>query len=153
MDRRSDAEFRAEIVARARLWIGTPYRHQASCRGAGCDCLGLIRGIWREVYGEEPETPPPYTADWGEPTREEVLLAAAERHFGQLTLSEMLLGDVVVLRMIPGGPAKHLAVLAADMGAPTLVHAYSGHGVVESPLIPAWRAKIAGAFRFPARST
>lgn len=34
-----------DIVARARAWIGTPYEHQASCRGAGTDCLGLLRGL------------------------------------------------------------------------------------------------------------
>ena len=33
------------IVMAARGWIGTPYVHQASCRGAGADCLGLIRGV------------------------------------------------------------------------------------------------------------
>ena len=38
---------RAAIVAEARAWIGTPYRHQASLKGIGCDCLGLLRGIWR----------------------------------------------------------------------------------------------------------
>ncbi len=65
------------IVARARAWIGTPYRHQASCRGAGTDCLGLLRGLWREVIGPEPEAVPSYTADWSEPGRSEDLLAAA----------------------------------------------------------------------------
>ena len=44
----------------ARGWIGTPYRHQASLKGVGCDCLGLVRGVWREVMGEEPEAPPAY---------------------------------------------------------------------------------------------
>ena len=46
---------RAEIVRAARSWIGTPYRHQASLKGVGCDCLGLLRGVWREVVGAEPE--------------------------------------------------------------------------------------------------
>ena len=66
-----------EIVARARDWIGTPYRHQASCKGAGTDCLGLLRGVWREVLGAEPEAVPGYTPDWAEPGRSEELLAAA----------------------------------------------------------------------------
>ncbi|HMM10451.1 MAG TPA: peptidase, partial [Paracoccus solventivorans] len=48
----------------ARGWIGTPYVHQGSVKGAGADCLGLIRGVWRELYGTEPEAPPPYTPDW-----------------------------------------------------------------------------------------
>lgn len=56
-----------EVVALARAWIGTPYVHQASKLGGGCDCLGLIRGVWREVYGHEPESIPAYSADWSEP--------------------------------------------------------------------------------------
>ena len=52
------------VVDAARLWLGTPYVHQASVRGSGSDCLGLIRGVWRDLYGAEPEAPPAYTADW-----------------------------------------------------------------------------------------
>ena len=37
----------------ARAWLGTPYRHQASVKGVGADCLGLVRGLWREVAGAE----------------------------------------------------------------------------------------------------
>ena len=50
---------RDEIVEAARAWLGTPYHHQASLRGVGCDCLGLVRGVWRELYGPEPEAAPP----------------------------------------------------------------------------------------------
>lgn len=63
----------AEIVACARGWIGTPFRHQAAVRGAGCDCLGLVRGVWREMCGTVPFTVPAYTSDWSEPQREECL--------------------------------------------------------------------------------
>ena len=42
---------RKDIVAETRDWIGTPYRHQASLKGVGCDCLGLVRGVWRNVIG------------------------------------------------------------------------------------------------------
>jgi NlpC/P60 family putative phage cell wall peptidase len=38
---------RAQIVVATRDWIGTPYQHQASLKGVGCDCLGLVRGVWR----------------------------------------------------------------------------------------------------------
>ena len=47
----------------ARGWLGTPYLHQASVRGAGADCLGLVRGVWRELCGVEPVAVPPYTPD------------------------------------------------------------------------------------------
>ena len=50
------------VVALARAWLGTPYHHQASLRGVGTDCLGLVRGVWRELYGSEPRPSPPTRA-------------------------------------------------------------------------------------------
>lgn len=154
MDRACDASELArgaEVVARARAWIGTPYRHQASCRGAGTDCLGLLRGLWREILGEEPEEAPPYTPDWSEPSRTEDLLLAAERHLRRVSRDASIPGDVALMRMAELGVAKHVGVLArCGEGRETLIHAYSGHGVVESPLTPAWSRRIVATFRFPA---
>jgi len=33
------------IIAEARRWVGTPYRHRAARLGIGVDCVGLIRGV------------------------------------------------------------------------------------------------------------
>ena len=44
---------RDAIVVAARRYVGTPYHHQAALAGAGCDCLGLIRGVWRDLYGAD----------------------------------------------------------------------------------------------------
>jgi len=54
------------VIASAKSWLGTPYHDQASLKGIGCDCLGLARGVWRDVVGLEPAAPPPYSRDWGE---------------------------------------------------------------------------------------
>lgn len=35
----------SRIVAEARTWLGTPFVHQASKRGVGTDCAGLVRGV------------------------------------------------------------------------------------------------------------
>ena len=61
----SDADIaqRARIVCEAFSWLDTPYRHQASSKGHGTDCLGLIRGIWRALAASEPERPPPYRSE------------------------------------------------------------------------------------------
>lgn len=141
-----------DVVARARLWIGTPYQHQASCLGAGTDCLGLLRGLWREMLGAEPEVAPAYTPDWSEPARSEDLLLAARRNLIAIDIETRSPGDVVVMRMAENAVAKHVGVIAqSDSGHETLIHAYSGHGVVESSLTPAWRRRIAAVFRFPGR--
>ena len=140
---------REEIVTAARGWIGTPYRHQASVKGAGCDCLGLVRGVWREVIGAEPETPPAYTPDWAElpaGAAEEAMAEAARRHMKEVSVSEARVGDVLLFRMRAHGPAKHAAILS---GENRMIHAWSGRAVVETAMGRWWRARAAHAFRFP----
>ncbi len=135
------------VVAAARGWIGTPYRHQASRKGVGCDCLGLVRGVWREIYGREPERPEPYQPDWADRAGGDRLLAAARRHFGAaLTQDEMAPGDVLLFRWQPGCAAKHLGILS---GPGLFIHAYEQAAVIESALVPSWRRRICAVFRFP----
>lgn len=137
-----------DVVARARGWIGTPYLHQASVKGVGCDCLGLLRGIWREVYGIEPEQIPAYTADWSEPQGQELLMDAALRHLHPVGDAPLVAGQVLLFRMRKGAVAKHLGILASAGSTPSFIHAYSGHGVVQSPLSAPWRRRIAARFAF-----
>ena len=136
-------------VGEARGWIGTPYLHQASVKGAGTDCLGLLRGVWRVVVGEEPEAVPPYTDDWAEPSRDELLLAAARRWLVSKPLSEAAAGDVLLFRMRQGSVAKHLGIQTETGEQAAFVHAYTGHGVVESPLSHTWLRRIEARFSFP----
>ncbi|QPM89918.1 C40 family peptidase [Pseudooceanicola algae] len=138
-----------DIVAAARGWIGTPYIHQASVRGAGTDCLGLLRGIWREVLGQEPEAVPAYSPDWSEPQRDERLWTAAARHLIAKPLDGETPGDVLLFRMRSGGVAKHLGIAAETGPGATFIHAYSAHAVVESPLSAPWRRRIVARFAFP----
>ena len=137
------------IVAAARGWIGTPYRHQASVRGAGADCLGLVRGVWRDLVGVEPAEIPAYTRDWSEPQGEERLWQAAARYLRPLSDPGMAPGDVVLFRMRGGAVAKHLGIVTETGPRARFVHAYSGHGVVESPLSAPWRRRIVARFAFP----
>jgi NlpC/P60 family putative phage cell wall peptidase len=138
-------------LASARSFIGTPYRHQGSRRGVGCDCLGLVRGVWRDLYGSEPETPGPYTPDWAERADGEPLIEAATRHLLPLDRAEALPGDLVLFRWRTGAAAKHCGILdAVPPGeGPRVIHAYEGAAVLSSPLTPAWTRRIAAAFRFP----
>ncbi len=135
------------VVSAARDWIGTPYVHQASVKGAGTDCLGLVRGIWRELVGAEPEAMPAYTPDWGEAGGAELLLGGAGRFLRPAHDEQP--GDVLIFRMRVGAIAKHMGILAQTGSEASFVHAYDRHGVVESPLSAPWRARIAGRFRFP----
>lgn len=133
------------VVSEARRWLGTPYRHQASALGAGCDCLGLLRGVWLEIFGDAPDVPP-YSPDWDEVAGKDVLLAAARDLLIEQELSALDVGHVLLFRMRQGAVAKHLGIYG---GQDRFIHAYSGHGVVESALSTPWRRRIAGIFAFP----
>lgn len=140
---------RPDIVEAARLWLGTPYRHQAATCQAGSDCLGLIRGVWRSVLGGEPEAVPAYSLDWSEPQGEERLWRAAMRHLAQKDLADEATGDVILFRMRSGSVAKHLGIVSEAAPTAAFIHAYSGRGVVESPLSLPWRRRIVARFAFP----
>jgi NlpC/P60 family putative phage cell wall peptidase len=133
------------IVMAARSWIGTPYRHQASLKGVGCDCLGLLRGVWREVMGREPELPPPYSPDWAE-AGADTLVAAARRYLVEIDQREIAPGDVLLFRWRDALPAKHCAVATSP---DRMIHAHDGASVVEVALCSWWRRHLAHAFRFP----
>ena len=137
---------RAALVAEARAWIGTPYRHQASLKGVGCDCLGLVRGVWRAVVGPEPEAAPPYAPDWAEAGRDELLAAAALRHLVAVAPDDIAAGDVLLFRWRAGLAAKHAAIVTTQG---RMVHAHDGAAVAEVAIAPWWRRRLAYVFRFP----
>lgn len=137
---------RDAIVAEARSWIGTRYLHQASLKGAGCDCLGLVRGVWRHCIGDEPEAPPPYAPDWAEATGAEALARAALRHLVPIAIDEFGAGDVLLFRWRDGFVAKHAAIATT---ADRMVHAHDGAAVCEVALAQWWRRRLAFAFRSP----
>lgn len=140
------------VAHEARRWLGTPYVHQAARRGLGADCLGLVRGVWSVVVGPWPERVPPYTADWSEASGEEVLWRAARRHLLPAHGTVPQVGDVLLFRMRRGAVAKHLGIVVSRAEAIRFVHAYSGHGVVESSLSPAWQVRVVARFCFPGMS-
>ena len=137
---------REHIVAEARAWLGTPYRHQASLKGVGCDCLGLVRGVWRAVIGEERERAPPYAPDWAEAANGEPLADAAARHLVTIGRDSFAAGDVLLFRWRANLPAKHAAIVTAPA---LMVHAHDGAAVAEVAIAPWWRRRIAYAFLFP----
>jgi NlpC/P60 family putative phage cell wall peptidase len=136
------------IVSVARAWIGTPYRHQASVRHVGCDCLGLVRGVWRDCFGPEPEAAPPYAASWAEsaPPGTDPLAEAASRHLVPVPPAEARAGDVLLFSFRAHLPARHCAIVT---GQGTMIHAHDGAAVTEVALTRWWRRHCTHAFQFP----
>ncbi len=137
----------AQVAALAREWVGTPYVAGASVQGAGCDCLGLVRGLWRAVHGAEPEPVPAYGPGWADLAVGEPLGEALGRHLAAVPAGVALgLGEVLLFRLRARGAASHLGVLVRAGAAPRFVHAWERHGVVESALSPPWARRLVGRF-------
>jgi len=148
----TDTAIAQRVLREARAWIGTPYVHQASVKQAGCDCLGLVRGVWRGVLGEEPEVAPAYTADWSEVSGQEALWAAARRNLCSKPMGDHAIGDVILFRMRDRAVAKHLGIQSCIGETPAFIHAFGGHAVVESPLSSPWARRIVARFSYPNQS-
>lgn len=132
------------VVEAACVWLGTPYRHQASVVGAGCDCLGLLRGVWRSLYGDEPVTVPPYRADMRGDDEAGSLLSAAESLLVRMDVPDA--GRVVIFRLSRNIAPRHCGILISPL---RFIHAQEGLGVVEANLTESWRRRVAGVFAFP----
>lgn len=147
---RSSGEIRAQVVEEARAWLETPYHHQQSVQGVGCDCLGLVRGIFRAVIGPEPAVAPNYSRDWAEASGRETLREACELYMTPIDRDAAAAGDVLLFRMTPRAVAKHLGVLVAPG---RMIHAFEGVGVIEQNveefIARRRNTRIAGAYAFP----
>lgn len=110
---------RAQVVAEARAWLGTPYVHQHRARTVGVDCAGLIIGVGRGLgllaldfdvnhYARQP------TGD--------SLLQMCREHMDELPLEQLQPGDVLAVHM--GGDPCHLGVVGDYPGGRlSLIHA------------------------------
>lgn len=136
---------REAILAEAVRWIGTPYCHQASRRGVGADCLGLIVGIWNALAMTPLDLPRHDQRSWAQHADGEPLLDGLRQFLIEKPAATAEPGNVLALRWRSHWPASHLAVLMDDG---TIVHAYEGGRVVRSNLAP-WASHLAACFAFP----
>lgn len=134
------------VMAEAREWLGTPYHDQASLKGVGCDCLGLVRGVWRAVVGPEPMDMPKYSRSWAETGTCSPLMEGARQWLVDIPKREIAPGNVMLFRMRDGALPKHMGIA---MAPGTFIHAWEGRGVGMDCLSPPWRRRIVAVFRFP----
>jgi cell wall-associated NlpC family hydrolase len=110
---------RAELVAEALSWQGTPHLWQQSRKGRGCDCLGLVWGVARAL--ELPEARGLAKQNYGRGFSGNQLLTGLAGVLRET--AEPQPGDVMVLFV--GNPAqpRHCAMMLDNR---RLIHGYPG---------------------------
>lgn len=137
---------RETIIATARGWLGTPYRHQGRKKGVGVDCIGLIWGVGGEL-GIGATIPANYSIS---PTAN-LVLDGCDKHLVKVEdQTQRLPGQVMILWGWERGTAQHFAVLGGDKYKLTMIHAFSRrHAVVEDVFDAFWAKRMVALYEFP----
>lgn len=140
---------RADIVAEARRWLGTPFHHQASLQGVGCDCIGLIAGVAAALGMPEAEAwrqDVRYTG-YGPLPLPDKLLAACRDYLDAVPVPDAIAGDILLFTM--RADPMHFGLLSCVDGRRYVIHAWSPNGkVVEQGIDEKWQRRIVGAYRY-----
>lgn len=139
---------RQDVIDEARRWVGTPFHHQASTIGVGCDCIGLIRGIGRNLELAGP-TPQEWRTMGGysRVPSPRIMGAHMMKYMEQTTDPKP--GDVAWIAWRKGIP-MHVAVISQMGDRTMLIHASEGFGkVVEHEFSQQWRDKVDSYWQLP----
>jgi cell wall-associated NlpC family hydrolase len=138
---------RADIVACARSWLGTPWHHRACVKGVGVDCVYLGVGVLQELGVEVPELPAYERTPDGV-----TLLAMCDQHLDRIARHYMAPGDFAVIEWGNGIP-HHFGILGDYRhGGLSLIHADNRPGadrVVEHRLVWTPKMQLVAAYRLP----
>lgn len=139
-----------DILAEAREWIKTPFRHQGALKGVGCDCVGLIKGVGQatgainnvdnrwEKYRHYRRTPNPRQ-----------MRAGMEDFLIQITAEQAMPGDIVWMEWRENLP-MHLGIIGVIDDRRTLIHAFRRvRMVTEHGLTREWVDMINSYWRYP----
>lgn len=112
---------RLAVVAEARTWLGTKFADNQRCKGAGCDCLGLIVGVY-QYAGVLPGqvTIPAYSAQHHFHQRREIYIEGLLQHCGEVIKPG--LGDVALFHF--GHTYSHAGIVLE--WPKQMIHAYCG---------------------------
>lgn len=134
--------FGEQVVAEARQWVGTPFRWQASTKGVGADCKGLVRGVASNLGRTEADSPHGALASYrkADPRKLKEGMAAL---FDRAEEAEP--GDLLLLR-IKDKP-QHLAIYC---GGGRMIHTYTlgPQRVIEVPMGRVWWGQVDSIWRW-----
>ena len=99
---------RADVVAAARGWLETPYRHQHRAKGHGVDCAGLVIGVARELGLVAPS----FDVNGYAPTPDgKSLLRLCDQFMRRIGLDAIQPGDVLVYQFSSSLGPQHLGIV------------------------------------------
>lgn len=147
---------REAIVAEARSWVDppTPFHHQASVKGVGCDCIGLLAGVGRalqiEGAADFARAMLDEFAGYGMDPNPALLRRGCGQYLVPIARKDVRLGDVLLFTMPKAkGEPKHFGIVSR-LDPMYMVHSWAGGAkrVVENRVDAMWERRILACYRF-----
>lgn len=136
----------SDIVTVAEDWIGTPFHQQGRQKKFGCDCIGLILGIAKEINAK------PITGEpWGKCDvltydaikDSKLLVEAMPKYFAKITTNPQP-GNILLIEI--NNSQYHLVIQSHNN---KIIHSCSSIGrVICHRIIPSWKVMEAFAYQF-----
>lgn len=136
------------MVLQARAWLGTRWQHQASLRGVGSDCIGLIAGVARELHipGGAEFADDVEVRGYGREPDVAMLTKACTKYLDPIDIRVARMADIFLFRH--NGEPRHFGIITKRY-PDYVVHAYAqARKVVENSIDEVWRSRIVSAWRY-----
>ena len=139
---------RMEVVEEARTWIDTPFKDQGYMKGLGVDCIGLIKGLARDLNlcKKDIVHMADFTMPYGKMPNRSIILPALNRHLVPIGRDELDIADIILY--LGKHEPQHLAI-KTDLG---IIHSYQPFGAVkEHGMTGEWGnpSRMLAMYRFP----
>jgi NlpC/P60 family putative phage cell wall peptidase len=129
---------RTDILAEAKTWLGTPFKHQGRVKGRGVDCVGIVIGIAHHFnltdfdYVEYSHLPDGVT-----------MRKLLDENLQPILIDQAQPGDVYLMRF--EYQPQHVSIVT-EYG---MIHAYAQvRRCVEHRIDDIWRSRIVAAYAF-----
>lgn len=131
------------ILQEADEWIGTPFIHGQKAKGFGCDCVGLLLGVFQSVGLLQDCDPGFYTPDWWVHKDEENYLDRILFYCDNIDVQEKDIGDILYFKF-----ARVVGHAGIYIGDNEFIHAVTEVGVIKSSLeTKSWSRRLQGVAR------
>lgn len=120
---------RSAVVAEAKTWIRTPFRHRSRIKGrnGGVDCANLLCEVYEKAGCVPKVEPAAYTMQCMLHDREERFISVLEQFGHEIPETEAKAGDAVVWKC--GRSYSHGAILIENWPG-LVIHSVTGFGVM-----------------------
>jgi hypothetical protein len=141
----------------ARTWIGTKFQHQGrlkkneNCNG-GCDCLGLLIGVIKELSLEKKISENidlMDTKNYQRILKTTILIDSIQKYFKQKNINSIEIGDIALFKSKNSIYPHHLGIINKLDENLTLIHSFLNvEAVVEHILDEYWINNIHSIYDF-----